>query len=109
MYLIASGQVGVGVTAGFASSGYQDHSPGRYSLNAVLISKLVMTFMFLMIILGAMDKRAPQGFAPIVIGLGLTLIHLITIRVSNTSNNPFRSGGVTLFQGGWAMSQLWLF
>jgi aquaporin Z len=109
LYLIARGQVGFDVTAGFASNGYGDHSPGGYSLNAVLIAEVVMTFMFLMIILGATDKRAPAGFAPIAIGLGLTLIHLITIPVSNTSVNPARSTGVALFQGDWAMSQLWLF
>jgi aquaporin Z len=109
LYLIASGQVGFDVTAGFASNGYGEHSPGGYSLNAVLIAEVVMTFMFLMIILGATDHRAPAGFAPIAIGLGLTLIHLITIPVSNTSVNPARSTGVALFQGDWAISQLWLF
>ena len=109
LYLIASGQVGFDVTAGFASNGYGEHSPGGSSLNAVLIAEVVMTFMFLMIILGATDHRAPAGFAPIAIGLGLTLIHLITIPVSNTSVNPARSTGVALFQGDWAISQLWLF
>jgi aquaporin Z len=109
LYLIASGQVGFDVTAGFASNGYGEHSPGGYSLNAVLIAEVVMTFMFLIIILGATDHRAPAGFAPIAIGLGLTLIHLITIPVSNTSVNPARSTGVALFQGDWAISQLWLF
>jgi len=109
LYLIASGQVGFDVTAGFASNGYGEHSPGGYSLNAALIAEVVMTFMFLLIILGATDKRAPQGFAPIAIGLGLTLIHLITIPVTNTSVNPARSTGVALFQGDWAISQLWLF
>ena len=109
LYLIASGQAGFDVTAGFASNGFGEHSPGGYSFNAVLIAKVVMTFMFLMIILGATDHRAPAGFAPIAIGLGLTLIHLITIPVSNTSVNPARSTGVALFQGDWAVSQLWLF
>jgi aquaporin Z len=109
LYLIASGQAGFDVTAGFASNGFGEHSPGGYSFNAVLIAGVVMTFMFLMIILGATDHRAPAGFAPIAIGLGLTLIHLITIPVSNTSVNPARSKGVALFQGDWAMSQLWLF
>lgn len=109
LYLIASGQAGFDVTAGFASNGFGEHSPGGYSFNAVLIAEVVMTFMFLMIILGATDHRAPAGFAPIAIGLGLTLIHLITIPVSNTSVNPARSKGVALFQGDWAMSQLWLF
>jgi aquaporin Z len=109
LYLIATGQAGFDVGAGFASNGYGEHSPGHYSFNAVLIAEVVMTFMFLMIILGATDHRAPAGFAPIAIGLGLTLIHLITIPVSNTSVNPARSTGVALFQGDWAMSQLWLF
>ncbi len=109
LYLIASGQAGFDVTAGFASNGFGEHSPGGYSFNAVLIAEVVMTFMFLMIILGATDHRAPTGFAPIAIGLGLTLIHLITIPVSNTSVNPARSTGVALFQGDWAVSQLWLF
>ena len=109
LYLIASGQAGFDVTAGFASNGFGEHSPGGYSFNAVLIAEVVMTFMFLMIILGATDHRAPAGFAPIAIGLGLTLIHLITIPVSNTSVSPARSTGVALFQGDWAVSQLWLF
>jgi aquaporin Z len=109
LYLIASGQAGFDVTAGFASNGFGEHSPGGYSFNAVLVAEVVMTFMFLMIILGATDHRAPAGFAPIAIGLGLTLIHLITIPVSNTSVNPARSTGVALFQGDWAVSQLWLF
>ena len=109
LYLIASGQAGFDVTAGFASNGFGEHSPGGYSFNAVLIAEVVMTFMFLMIILGATDHRAPTRFAPIAIGLGLTLIHLITIPVSNTSVNPARSTGVALFQGDWAVSQLWLF
>ncbi len=109
LYVIATGQAGFDVTAGFASNGYGEHSPGGYSMTAVLVTEVVMTFMFLMIILGATDKRAPQGFAPIAIGLGLTLIHLISIPVSNTSVNPARSTGVAIFQGDWAVSQLWLF
>jgi len=109
LYVIATGQAGFDVTAGFASNGYAEHSPGGYSLTAALITEIVMTFMFLIIILGATDKRAPSGFAPIAIGLGLTLIHLISIPVTNTSVNPARSTGVALFQGDWAVSQLWLF
>ena len=109
LYVIATGQAGFDVTAGFASNGYGEHSPGGYSLTAALVTEIVMTFMFLMIILGATDKRAPQGFAPIAIGLGLTLIHLISIPVTNTSVNPARSTGVAIFQGEWAVSQLWLF
>jgi len=109
LYVIATGQAGFDVTAGFASNGYAEHSPGGYSLTAALITEIVMTFMFLMIILGATDKRAPGGFAPIAIGLGLTLIHLISIPVTNTSVNPARSTGVAIFQGDWAVSQLWLF
>ncbi len=108
LYVIASGQAGF-ETAGFASNGYGEHSPGGYSLVAALVTEVVMTFMFLIIILGATDKRAPAGFAPIAIGLGLTLIHLISIPVTNTSVNPARSTGVALFEGGWAVSQLWLF
>lgn len=109
LYLIASGQAGFDITAGFATNGFGAHSPGGYSMSSVLIAEVVMTFMFLMIILGSTDHRAPAGFAPIAIGLGLTLIHLITIPVSNTSVNPARSTGVALFQGDWAVSQLWLF
>ena len=109
LYVIATGQAGFDVTAGFASNGYGEHSPGGYSLTAALVTEIVMTFMFLIIILGATDKRAPQGFAPIAIGLGLTLIHLISIPVTNTSVNPARSTGVAIFQGDWAISQLWLF
>ena len=109
LYIIATGQAGFDVTAGFASNGYGEHSPGGYSLTAALVTEIVMTFMFLMIILGATDKRAPQGFAPIAIGLGLTLIHLISIPVTNTSVNPARSTSVAIFQGDWAVSQLWLF
>ncbi|QKF78086.1 aquaporin Z [Arcobacter defluvii] len=109
LYLIASGKVGFDVTAGFASNGYEEHSPNGYSLTAALICEIVMTFMFLIIILGSTDKRAPAGFAPIAIGLGLTLIHLISIPVTNTSVNPARSTAVALFQGSWAIEQLWLF
>ncbi len=109
LYVIASGQAGFDAAAGFASNGYGIHSPGGYSMIAGLITEIVMTFMFLIIILGATDKRAPMGFAPIAIGLGLTLIHLISIPVTNTSVNPARSTGVALFQGSWAISQLWLF
>lgn len=109
LYVIATGQTGFDVTAGFASNGYAEHSPGGYSLTAALVTEIVMTFMFLIVILGATDKRAPQGFAPIAIGLCLTLIHLISIPVTNTSVNPARSTGVAIFQGDWAVSQLWLF
>ena len=109
LYVIASGQVGFDASAGFASNGYGEHSPGGYTLVAALVTEIVMTFMFLIIILGATDKRAPQGFAPIAIGRGLTLIHLISIPVTNTSVNPARSTGVAIFQGDWALSQLWLF
>ena len=109
LYVIATGQAGFDVTAGFAANGFAEHSPGGYSLTAALVTEIVMTFMFLIIILGATDKRAPQGLAPIAIGLGLTLIHLISIPITNTSVNPARSTGVALFQGGWAISQLWLF
>ena len=109
LYLIATGQAGFDVSAGFASNGYGDHSPGGYSMTAALITEVVMTMMFLLIILGATDGRAPAGFAPIAIGLGLTLIHLISIPVTNTSVNPARSTGVALFVGDWAVAQLWLF
>jgi aquaporin Z len=109
LYLIASGAAGFDVTAGFASNGYGEHSPGGYDLRAAFVTEVVMTMMFLVIILGATDSRAPQGFAPIAIGLGLTLIHLISIPVTNTSVNPARSTGVALYVGGWAVAQLWLF
>jgi aquaporin Z len=109
LYLIASGAAGFSTSGGFASNGYGEHSPGKYGLGACFLTEVVMTFMFLMIILGATDKRAPQGFAPIAIGLGLTLIHLISIPVTNTSVNPARSLGVAVFTGGWALTQLWLF
>ena len=109
LYLIASGKAGFDVSAGFASNGYGAHSPGGYSLLAALISEVVMTMMFLLVILGATDKRAPQAFAPLAIGLCLTLIHLISIPVTNTSVNPARSTGVALYVGDWAVGQLWLF
>ncbi|MBY7785707.1 aquaporin Z [Vibrio fluvialis] len=110
LYVIASGQTGFDVAAsGFAANGFGDHSPGGYSLTAALVSEVVMTAMFLLVIMGATDIRAPQGFAPIAIGLCLTLIHLISIPVTNTSVNPARSTAVALFVGNWAISQLWLF
>lgn len=109
LFLIASGQADFDVSAGFASNGYGAHSPGGYTLLAALVCEVVMTMMFLIIILGATDKRAPQGFAPIAIGLGLTLIHLISIPVTNTSVNPARSTGVAVYVGDWAVGQLWLF
>jgi aquaporin Z len=109
LYLIASGKAGFELAGGLASNGYGEHSPGKYSLFAGFLTELVMTFMFLVIILGATDERAPQGFAPIAIGLALTLIHLISIPVTNTSVNPARSTGPALMVGGWALQQLWLF
>lgn len=109
LYIIASGTAGFDLTAGFASNGYGVHSPGGYSLSAALVTEVVMTMMFLLVILGATDERAPKGFAPIAIGLCLTLIHLISIPVTNTSVNPARSTGVAVFVGDWAISQLWLF
>jgi aquaporin Z len=109
LYLIASGTAGFDVSAGFASNGYGEHSPGGYSLGAALVAEIVLTAMFLLVILGATDERAPAGMAPIAIGLCLTLIHLISIPVTNTSVNPARSTGVALYAGGWAISQLWLF
>jgi aquaporin Z len=109
LYAIASGNGGFDPTGGFASNGFGDNSPGGYGLGAALLCEVVMTFMFLMIILGATDARAPAGFAPIAIGLGLTLIHLISIPVTNTSVNPARSTGPALFVGGQALGQLWLF
>lgn len=109
LYLIASGKAGFELSSGLASNGYGAHSPGGYSLRAGLVTEVVMTSMFLVIILGATDRRAPQGFAPIAIGLGLTLIHLISIPVTNTSVNPARSTGPAVFVGGWALAQLWLF
>jgi len=109
LYIIASGAPGFDLAAGFASNGFGEHSPGGYSMTAALVTEIVMTFMFLMIILGATDERAPAGLAPIAIGLGLTLIHLISIPVTNTSVNPARSTAPALFVGDWALSQLWLF
>ncbi len=109
LFVIASGHAGFDVGAGFASNGYAEHSPGGYSLLACLVSEVVMTFMFLVVILGSTDERAPKGLAPIAIGLCLTLIHLISIPVTNTSVNPARSTGPALFVGGWALAQLWLF
>lgn len=109
LYLVASGKAGFDLSAGFAANGYGDHSPGGYSLLAALITEVVMTMMFLLVILGATDKRAPQGLAPIAIGLCLTIIHLVSIPVTNTSVNPARSTGVAVFVGDWAMAQLWLF
>jgi aquaporin Z len=109
LYVIASGAPGFSLAGGFAANGYAAHSPGGYSLLAALVAEIVLTFMFLVIILGCTDKRAPAGFAPIAIGLGLTLIHLIGIPVTNLSVNPARSTGPALFVGGWALAQLWLF
>jgi aquaporin Z len=109
LFLIASGKTGFDASAGFASNGYGEHSPGGYSLLAALVCEIVMTAMFLLVILGSTSKRAPAGFAPLAIGLCLTLIHLISIPVTNTSVNPARSTGVALFAGGWALGQLWLF
>ena len=109
LYCIASGKAGFELSSGLASNGYGAHSPGGYSLTAALISEVVMTAMFLLIIMGATDKRAPQGLAPIAIGLALTLIHLISIPVTNTSVNPARSTGPAILVGDWALAQLWLF
>jgi aquaporin Z len=109
LYLIASGKAGFSLSGGFASNGFGEHSPGKYSFGAAAITEVVMTFMFLIIILGATHKRAPVGFAGLAIGLALTLIHLISIPVTNTSVNPARSTGPALFVGGWALEQLWLF
>ncbi len=109
LYVIASGKAGFDLGGGFASNGYAEHSPGGYSLAAALVCEFVMTFLFLVVILGATDERAPSGFAPIAIGLCLTLIHLISIPVTNTSVNPARSTGPALFVGGWAIGQLWAF
>ncbi|HEV3196474.1 MAG TPA: aquaporin Z [Bryobacteraceae bacterium] len=109
LWVIASGKTGFDLAGGFASNGYADHSPQGYSMVACLVAEIVLTFMFLMIILGATDRRAPAGFAPIAIGLGLTLIHLVGIPVTNLSVNPARSTGPALFVGGWALQQLWLF
>jgi aquaporin Z len=109
LYVIASGKAGFTLAGGFASNGYGANSPGGYSLTAALVAETVLTFMFLIVIMGSTDKRAPQGLAPIAIGLCLTLIHLISIPVTNTSVNPARSTGPALFVGGWAIKQLWLF
>jgi len=109
LYVIASGAAGFDLSNGFAANGYGAHSPGGYSLGAALVAEVVLTFMFLIVILGSTDKRVPAGFAPIPIGLVLTLIHLISIPITNTSVNPARSTGPALFVGGWALSQLWLF
>jgi aquaporin Z len=109
LYFIASGKAGFDVSSGLAANGYGEHSPGGYSLAAGLVTEVLMTFMFLIIILGATDERAPKGLAPIAIGLGLTLIHLISIPVTNTSVNPARSTGPAVIVGSWALGQLWLF
>jgi len=109
LYVIASGKAGFDVSSGFASNGYAAHSPGGYSLMSCFVAEVVLTFFFLMIIMGATDRRAPSGFAPIAIGLSLTLIHLIGIPVTNLSVNPARSTGPAVFVGGWALAQLWLF
>ena len=109
LYIIASGTAGFDLSNGFAANGYGEHSPGGYSLVAALVCEIVMTMVFLFVFLGATDKRARQGFAPIAVGLCLTLIHLISISVTNTSVNPARSTGVAIFAGGWALGQLWLF
>jgi aquaporin Z len=109
LYLIASGKAGFDVSGGFASNGYGDHSPGKYSLLAAALCEVVMTMLFLVVILGSTDKRAAPGFAPLAIGLCLTIIHLISIPVTNTSVNPARSTGVAVFVGDWAVAQLWLF
>jgi aquaporin Z len=109
LFVIASGQAGFDVTAGFASNGYGEHSPGGYTLVAALVCEVVMTMMFLLVIMGATDARAPKGLAPVAIGLCLTLIHLISIPVTNTSVNPARSTGVAVYVGDWAVGQLWMF
>ncbi|MEV8518530.1 aquaporin Z [Dyella marensis] len=109
LYVIASGKAGFDATAGFASNGYGEHSPNGYSLHAAIVAELVLTAFFLLVIHGSTDKRAPAGFGPLAIGLALTLIHLISIPVTNTSVNPARSTGVAIFQGTWALQQLWVF
>ena len=109
LYFIASGKAGFDLSGGLASNGYGDHSPGGYSAASAFVTEVVMTFMFLIVILGATDQRVPAGFAPIAIGLGLTLVHLISIPVTNTSVNPARSTGPAVFVGGWALAQLWMF
>ena len=109
LYLIASGKPGFDIAAGFATNGYGEHSPGGYSFLAAVVAEFVLTMFFLLVILGVTHKLAPYGFAPLAIGLALTLIHLISIPVTNTSVNPARSTGVAVFQGGWALAQLWVF
>jgi aquaporin Z len=109
LYVIASGAAGFDVTSGLAANGYAEHSPGQYSAQSGFLTEVIMTFMFLVVILGATDRRAPAGFAPLAIGLALTLIHLISIPVTNTSVNPARSTGPALMVGGWAIAQLWMF
>jgi aquaporin Z len=109
LFVIASGQPGFDISNGFALNGFGEHSPGGYSMTAALVTEVVMTMMFVVIILGATDKKSPKALAPVAIGLGLTLIHLISIPVTNTSVNPARSTGVAVFAGGWAVGQLWLF
>jgi len=109
LYAIASGSPDFNLAGGFAANGYGDHSPGKYELGACLLTEVVLTMMFLFVIMGATHGKAPTGFAPIAIGLALTLVHLISIRVTNTSVNPARSTGPALFVGGWALAQLWLF
>ena len=109
LYVIATGKAGFDLAAGFAANGYGEHSPGGYSLLAGFVAEVVLTLFFLFVIMGATDKRAPQGFAPIAIGLCLTLIHLVDIPITNASVNPARSTGQALFVGGWALHQLWLF
>ena len=109
LYLIASGKAGFNLADGFASNGFGEHSPGKFSMTAALVCEVVMTMMFLIVIMGSTDKRAPAGFAPLPIGLCLTLIHLISIPVTNTSVNPARSTAVALYVGDWAVAQLWLF
>lgn len=109
LFFIASGAAGFSVADGFAANGYADHSPGGYSLGAALVAEIVLTLFFLLVIMGATDKRAPAGFAPLAIGLSLTLIHLISIPITNTSVNPARSTGQALFVGDWALAQLWMF
>lgn len=109
LYLIASGKAGFDISAGFATNGYGEHSPNGYGMLSALVAEVVLTAFFLIIIMGATDERAPKGFAPIAIGLALALIHLISIPITNTSVNPARSTGVAIFQGGWALGELWLF
>ena len=109
LYIIATGKAGFDISAGFATNGYGEHSPNGYGFLSALVAEIVLTAFFLIVIMGATDERAPKGFAPIAIGLALTLIHLISIPITNTSVNPARSTGVAIFQGGWALGELWLF